>query len=171
MLSQLLGLPFVRYVCDNTSLPIFTHPSGFGIYTRGPFGFLNEVIVTILRLCGADCIIHPAPYSKLAECNPETAKKVKEACDKPMKNIKQSVLSFGGGMRKENYKQTKSLIEGNNFIFLVGGAIFGNERSPKIGSEELIDYMVKKLIQAARQLRWREIRRRKARADKNSFPV
>jgi len=143
MLSPLLGLPFVRYVRENTFLPIFTHPSGFGIYTRGPFGFSNEVITTILRMCGADCIIHPAPFSKLAECSPETAKKVREACDKPMDKIKQSVLSFGGGMRKENYKQVRDLIGGNDFIFLVGGAIFGNERGPKNGSEELIDFMVK----------------------------
>jgi len=143
MLSPLLGLPFVRYIRENTSLPIFTHPSGFGIYTRGPFGFSNKVLTTILRICGVDCVIHPAPYSKIAECSPEIANDVKVACDKSLDNIKQSIISFGGGMRKENYKQTKELMKGTDFIFLVGGAIFGNKNGPKIGSEELIDYMTK----------------------------
>jgi ribulose 1,5-bisphosphate carboxylase large subunit-like protein len=44
-------------------------------------------------------------------------------------------------MRKENYKQTQKLMNGNDFVFLVGGAIFGHKNGPKTGAEDLIQFM------------------------------
>jgi len=32
-------------------------------------------------------------------------------------------------------------MNGNDFVFLVGGVIFGNKNGPKAGAEELIKFM------------------------------
>lgn len=141
MMSPLLGLPYLRLVRENTSLPIFSHPSGFGLYTRGPYGFSHYAIVKILRLLGIDCIIHPGVYSNIAYADEKIGKAAKNACDEKLDGIKQSLLAFGGGMRKENYKQTLKLMNGNHFVFLVGGAIFGNKNGPKAGAKDLIQFM------------------------------
>lgn len=135
MLSPLLGLPFIHFVRKHAPLPIFSHPSGFGIYTRGNFGFASNALAKILRLAGVDCIIHPGVYSKIAECTPKTAIDAKKACDQKLGTIKPCALAFGGGMRKENFKQTKKLMKGNDFIFLVGGAIFGHKKGPLLGAK------------------------------------
>jgi|GEM_PF-2284102 ribulose-bisphosphate carboxylase large chain len=141
MVSLLLGLPFIRFVRENTLLPIFSHPSGFGLYSRGPYGFSNKALVKILRLLGVDCIIHPGVYSKIAYADEKMSKAAKDVCDEKLDIIKQSILAFGGGMRKENYKQTQKLMNGNDFVFLVGGAIFGHKNGPKTGAEDLIQFM------------------------------
>ena len=143
MLSPLLGLPFIHFVRKHTPLPIFSHPSGFGIYTRGSFGFSGKALTKILRLAGVDCIIHPGVYSKVTECTPKTAIEVKKAGDQKLGSIKPCALAFGGGMRKENFRQTKKLMNGNDFIFLVGGAIFGHKKGPYYGAQELSKFMEK----------------------------
>lgn len=141
LLSLMLGVPFIAFVRRHTRLPIFVHGSGIGIYTRGPFGFSPPALAKILRLAGADCLIAPGPYSRVVECSPESALKLKAACDAPLGHVRPMVLALGGGMRRENYRAVRDLMGTNAFIFVVGGGVFGHPDGPRAGAADLTKFM------------------------------
>ena len=141
LLSLMLGVPFIAFVRRHTRLPIFVHGSGFGIYTRGPFGFSPPALAKILRLAGADCLIAPGPYSRVVECSPESALRLKAVCDAPLGHALPMVLALGGGMRRENYWAVRDLMGTNAFIFVVGGGVFGHPDGPRAGAAALANFM------------------------------
>jgi len=139
MLSYVQGYSIIQSVCNNTSTPVFIHPSGMGIVTRGNFGISEQVYNLLLRLCGSDVIIYPSPFSKLAYSK-QSINKILEVSNMELENIKETMFAFGCGVNKNVLEKMKRLIKGK-YMVLMGGAIFSYPKGPFYGAKTIIEYL------------------------------
>ena len=131
------GYSTLKYVAENTDLPILGHSAGAGMYTEGMMSGMSSPLAAgkLARLAGADIVMVNTPYGGY----PLRKQKYLQTIEKlvlPLKGIKASMPSIGGGVHPgvvERYIREA----GTDIILAAGGAIQGHRMGPTAGAKAM----------------------------------
>jgi len=137
LVSPMLGLPYLRLLRRATSVPLFCHSTGIGLFVSGAFRISRRAYIKLLRLTGIDALIHAPPFANGWQCSPELAAQLRTWCAEPMHDLPEILLTFGGGLGPTNYKHIRRILGTSEFGYLVGGSIFAHPRGPAAGAKSL----------------------------------
>lgn len=130
------GFEIIRQIAEDPSLnlPILAHMDMGGAYYMAPtFGISSHLVLAkLIRLCGADIVVHPAPYGK-AQVIHEKYVKVANTLRWPFYHIKPTFPMPSGGL-------TVALVEkcvkdlGEDIVIGSGGGIHAHPSGPRAGA-------------------------------------
>ena len=119
------GLDSVLALRDaDLGVPVFAHRVGSGPIVRNErFGVRGDVLVKLLRLCGADFVIAGAYGGKLFDTDEEVDANVHAArCD--MTGVRAATAVLGGGVGPDNARAQADRAGGDGLLMLLGSAAY-----------------------------------------------
>ena len=140
------GYSTLKYVAENTSLPILGHSAGAGMFTEGMMSGMSSPLAAgkLARIAGADIVITNTPYGGY----PLRSQKYRQTMEKlvlPLGPIAPSMPCLGGGVHPgivEKYIKEA----GTDIVLASGGAIQGHRMGPTAGAKAMrqaIDIVMK----------------------------
>ena len=105
-------------------VPILAHRVGSGPWARSEnFGVTGAVLVTLLRLCGADFVLAGAYAGKLFDADIEVDDQV-DAARRPLGGLRSSTALLGGGIGPDNARAQADRAGGKGLVALLGSAAY-----------------------------------------------
>ena len=134
-----LGYSVLKYVSENTKLPILGHSAGAGMYTEGIMSGMATPLAVgkLARLAGADIVMLNTPYGGY----PLRKQKYMQTLQQlvlPLTGIKSVMPSIGGGVHPgivEKYIKEA----GKDIVLAAGGSIQGHSMGPTAGARAMRD--------------------------------
>ena len=131
------GYSTLKYVAENTRLPILGHAAGSGMYYEGMLSGMSSPLAVgkLARLAGADAIMINTPYGGY----PLRKQKYMQTMEKlvlPLGNIKPSMPCIGGGVHPGMVAKYISEA-GTDIILAAGGSIQGHRMGPAAGAKAM----------------------------------
>lgn len=119
------GLDAVLALRDaGLGVPLFAHRVGSGPMTRNDrFGVAGDVLVTLLRLCGADYVIAGAYGGKLFDSDADVDANVL-AARRDVEGVRRSTVVLGGGVGSDNAQAQAARAGGGGLLLLLGSAAY-----------------------------------------------
>jgi ribulose 1,5-bisphosphate carboxylase large subunit-like protein len=141
--SPVLGVPFIRMLRGETKAPVFCHSSGMAQFVGGRFSLSRRAYATVVRLAGADALIHSPPVegawaTKLSD--------IHSLCDGAMReygHLTSMLCCFGGGLAMDQVDRVSRAISYYNFGYLVGGAFLSGAGTPRGCAQALSQELVR----------------------------
>ena len=134
-----LGYSVLKYISENTELPILGHAAGAGMYTEGVLSGMATPLAVgkLARLAGADIVMLNTPYGGY----PLRKQKYMQTLQQltlPLTGIKATMPSIGGGVHPgivEKYIKEA----GKDIVLAAGGSIQGHSMGPTAGARAMRD--------------------------------
>ena len=134
-----LGYSVLKYISENTKLPILGHSAGAGMYTEGILSGMTTPLAVgkLARLAGADIVMLNTPYGGY----PLRKQKYMQTLQQltlPLTRIKPAMPSIGGGVHPgivEKYIKEA----GKDIVLAAGGSIQGHSMGLTAGARAMRD--------------------------------
>ena len=122
------GLDAVLALRDaELGVPLLAHRVGSGPMARGDrYGVAGDVLVKLLRLCGADFVIAGAYGGKLFDSDDEVDANVR-AAHEPIVGTRTCTAIIGGGVGPDNVRAQADRAGGDGLLMLLGSAAYRAE--------------------------------------------
>ncbi len=131
-----MGLPVLRKLSSDPSVkvPILAHMDYAGAMYMSPWHGVSShlILAKFARLCGADIVVHPAPYGKASVIS-EKFTRVARNCRFPMANIKPMFPMPSGGITAGMVDKCMKTL-GNDIVIGSGGGIHAHPDGPRSGA-------------------------------------
>ena len=141
-----VGYSTLKYVAENTNMPILGHAAGSGMVCEGILNGMSTPLAVgkLARLAGADIVMVNTPYGGY----PLTYQKYMETIKNlilPLYNIEPAMPSIGGGVHPGMVEKYINEV-GKDIVMAAGGAVQGHPDGATAGAKAMrqaIDVAVK----------------------------
>ncbi len=135
----ILGYSTLKYIAENTCLPILGHSAGAGMYTEGTMNGMATPLAVgkLARLAGADIVMLNTPYGGY----PLRKQKYMQTIEQlvlPLNGIQASMPSIGGGVHP-GIVETYIKEAGKDIVLAAGGSIQGHTMGATAGAKAMRD--------------------------------
>lgn len=135
----ILGYSALKYIAENTRLPILGHSAGAGMYTEGAMSGMATPLAVgkLARLAGADIVMLNTPYGGY----PLRKQKYMQTIEQlvlPLNGIRAAMPSIGGGVHP-GIVETYIKEAGKDIVLAAGGSIQGHSMGAEAGAKAMRD--------------------------------
>ena len=132
-----LGYSTLKYIAENTKLPILGHSAGAGMVTEGPLNGMATPLAVgkLARIAGADIVMMNTPYGGYP-LRKQKYLQIIQQLTLPLGNIKATMPSIGGGVHPGIVKRYINEA-GKNIVLAAGGSIQGHPLGTTAGAKAM----------------------------------
>ncbi len=136
---SVLGYSALKYIRENTKLPILGHSAGAGMFTEGPLSGMATPLAVgkLARIAGADIVMINTPYGGYPLRKQKYLQSV-EQLTLPLHHIKPTMPSIGGGVHPGIVKKYINEV-GTDIVLAAGGSIQGHKMGATAGAKAMRD--------------------------------
>ncbi|MDO5438424.1 MAG: RuBisCO large subunit C-terminal-like domain-containing protein [Erysipelotrichaceae bacterium] len=132
-----LGYSTLKYIAENTRLPILGHSAGAGMVTEGPLNGMATPLAVgkLARIAGADIVMMNTPYGGYP-LRKQKYLQIIQQLTLPLGKIKATMPSIGGGVHPGIVKRYINEA-GKNIVLAAGGSIQGHPLGTTAGAKAM----------------------------------